>query len=165
MRISAAICASSVFVAALAATPNPAKTDFSGNWTFAASRSKNIPEMMGSVQITLNIQQTPEALKVTEVSSVRGREMTRLVNYDLAGKVVDNEGPMGDPSQTITKWVGATVQTTWTRQGAVAGTQVVNTETRSLSADGKTMQTEWVREGRPPMVMVFEKKELATESK
>jgi hypothetical protein len=47
---------------------------------------------------------------------------------------------------------------TWTSQGAVAGTKVVRTETRSLSADGKTMTLQTVRGNNPPVIMVFDRK-------
>jgi hypothetical protein len=64
---------------------------------------------------------------------------------------------MGDPNQTVTKWTGSTLETAWTQDGAVAGTKVVRKETRSVSADGKTMSDEFVRGPNPPMVLVFDK--------
>jgi hypothetical protein len=48
---------------------------------------------------------------------------------------------------------------TWTSESAVAGgPKVVRIETRSLSADGKTMTVESVRGSNPAVAMVFEKK-------
>jgi hypothetical protein len=47
---------------------------------------------------------------------------------------------------------------TWTRDGAVAGTKSVMTETRSLSTDGKTMSVESARGANPPLVMVFDRR-------
>jgi ABC-type enterochelin transport system substrate-binding protein len=57
----------------------------------------------------------------------------------------------------VTKWAGSTLETIWTQEGAVAGTKVVRTETRSLSGDGKTMSDEYVRGSNPAMVLVFDK--------
>jgi hypothetical protein len=65
---------------------------------------------------------------------------------------------MGGPNQTVSKWDGNKLVTTWTGQSAVSGKSVVRTETRSLSPDGKVMTVESVRGSNPPLVMVFEKK-------
>jgi hypothetical protein len=64
---------------------------------------------------------------------------------------------MGDPNQTVTKWVGTTLETTWTRDGAVAGTKSVSQETRWLSDSGKTMSDQYARGSKDPMVIVFDK--------
>jgi hypothetical protein len=133
-----------------------AETDFSGQWTFQPDKGENV-DMMRNVQINVTIDQTSDALRVTEVSRVKGREATRKVLYDLTGKRVENESAMGEASQTISKWVGQKLETIWSHAGAVAGTQVVSTETRSLSEDGKTMRDEFVRANRPPVVLIFEK--------
>jgi hypothetical protein len=67
---------------------------------------------------------------------------------------------MGGPSETVTKWDGVKLVTTWTSESAVAGgPKVVRNETRSLSADGKTMTVESVRGSNPAILMVFEKKQ------
>ena len=142
---------------ALAATPVFAATDFTGQWTFQYEKSQNV-EMMRNVQVTLSIQQTPEALTMTEVSTVKGREATRTVHFDLTGKPTENQSAMGEASQTTTRWVGEKLETRWIHAGAVAGTEVVSTETRSLSADGKTMRDEFARENRPTFVFVYEKR-------
>jgi hypothetical protein len=134
-----------------------AETDFSGQWTFQPDKGENV-DMMRNVQINVTIEQTSEALRVTEVSSVKGREATRKVLYDLTGKQVENESAMGEASQTTSKWAGKKLETIWSHAGAVAGTQVVSKETRSLSEDGKTMRDEFVRANRPPVVLIFEKR-------
>jgi len=139
-----------------AATFAFATTDFSGTWSFNASKSKNIG-MMSSAQVTLKIKQTPNEIIVSQSSKFNGQESTREVHYDLSGKTAANPGPMGDPSETVTKWTGSTLETTWTQDGAVAGTKIVRTETRSLSDDGKTMSDQFVRGTNPPMVLVFDK--------
>jgi hypothetical protein len=131
-------------------------TDFSGTWSLNVPKSKNIG-MMSSMQITLKIKQTGNEVIVSEIAKFNGQEQTRELHYDLSGKPVANSGPMGDPNDTVTKWVGNTLQTTWTQEGAVAGTKVIRSETRSLSADGKTMNDEYVRGENPPMVLVFDK--------
>jgi hypothetical protein len=65
---------------------------------------------------------------------------------------------MGDRNETVAKWIDGKLVSTWTRDGAVAGTKSVMTETRSLSADGKTMSVESARGANPPLVMVFDKR-------
>lgn len=133
-----------------------AAPDFSGTWVLNASRSKNIG-MMSAMQITLRIEQTGKVLTVHEISKFNGQEQTRDLRYDLTGKAVPNSGPMGDPNQTITKWVGETLSTTWTQDGAVAGSKIVRTETRWLSDAGKTMTDQYVRGNNQPMLLIFEK--------
>jgi hypothetical protein len=114
--------------------------------------------MMAALKLTLKIvSQTPAELVIQATSSFQGQENTRELRYDLNGKSVPNEGPMGDHNDTVAAWVGGTLVTTWTREGAVAGTKSVMTETRSLSADGKTMTVESARGDAPPVVMVFDK--------
>jgi hypothetical protein len=137
-------------------TPAFAATDFSGSWLMNVSKSKNIG-MMSSMQITLTIKQTANELVVSEFSKFNGQERMRELHYDLSGKTAANTGPMGDPNETVTKWAGSALETTWTGEGAVAGTKVVRTETRSLSSDGKTMSDEYLRGSNPAMVLVFDK--------
>jgi hypothetical protein len=137
-------------------TPALAATDFSGTWSMNVAKSKNIG-MMSSMQITLTIKQTANELIVSEFSKFNGQERTRELHYDLSGKSAANTGPMGDPNETVTKWAGSALETSWTGEGAVAGTKVVRTETRSLSSDGKTMSDEYVRGSNPAMVLVFDK--------
>ena len=62
------------------------------------------------------------------------------------------------PSETLSKWDGNKLVTTWTSQSAMAGgPKVVRTETRSLSPDGNTMTIESIRGSNLPVVMVFDK--------
>jgi hypothetical protein len=61
-------------------------------------------------------------------------------------------------AETITKWDGNKLVTTWTSPGSVAGTKSVRIETRSLSDDGRTMIVESKRGSAPPLVMVYERK-------
>jgi hypothetical protein len=133
-----------------------AATDFSGTWLMNVSKSKNIG-MMSNVQLTVKIKQTANEVFVSQVAILNGQEQTRELRYDLSGKPVANLGPMGDPNETVTKWAGSALETIWTQEGAVAGTKVVRTETRSLSSDGKSMSDEYVRGSNPPMVLVFDK--------
>ena len=64
---------------------------------------------------------------------------------------------MEGSSQTVSKWNGETLVTTWTSESAIAGgAKVVRTERRSLSPDGKTMTVESVRGSRPALVMVLQ---------
>ena len=132
-------------------TPN-----FSGTWSLNTSKGQNLG-MMTSMELTETVTQTPTELRMKDMSSFQGQDRTRELRYDLAGVPTINEGPMGDKSETVAKWSGDKLVTTWTSEGAVAGTKVVRTETRSLSADGKTMTVESVRGTNPPVVMVFER--------
>jgi hypothetical protein len=131
-------------------------TDFSGVWSLNVAKSKNIG-MMSTMQITLKIKQTADELVVSEVAKFNGQEQSRELHYDLNGKTSANSGPMGDLNETVTRWAGNALTTSWTQDGGVAGSKVVRTETRSLSADGKTMSDEFVRGSTPPMILVFDK--------
>ena len=142
---------------ASAATISAQKTpDFSGTWTLSTAKSKNIG-MMSALKDTITILQTPREVVVRHATSFQGQDGSREVRYLLDGKTGANEGPMGDRNETVTKWVGNTLVTTWTKDGAVAGTKSVMTETCSLSADGRTITFESVRGANPPVVMVFDK--------
>jgi hypothetical protein len=139
--------------AAVAANP----PDFSGTWIFNAGKSKNIG-MMASAELTSTVTQTVKALTVQDTSVLNGQKQTRETRYDLSGAAVPNDSPMGDKSQTSSRWSGSKLVTSWESDGAIAGTKVVRTETRYLSDDGKTMFLESARAGREPMVIVFDRK-------
>jgi hypothetical protein len=130
--------------------------NFSGRWVLNTAKGKNLG-MMVALKDTVTISQTATELVIHDTSSFQGRDNARELRYDLTGKAVSNDGPMGDHNETVAKWVDGKVVTTWTRDGAVAGTKSVMSETRSLSADGKTMTLESVRGESPAVVMVFEK--------
>ncbi len=130
--------------------------DFSGTWQFNTEKSKNIG-MMAQMKMSLSIQQSDAALDITAHSTYQGKDQESKSHLDLSGNPATNETPMGGPAETISKWDGGKLVTTWTSDGAVAGTKVVRTETRSLSPDGKVLTVESVRGSNPPIVMVFEK--------
>src|SRR5712692_9882258 len=133
-------------------------SDFSGSWQFNPEKSKNIG-MMSQMKMIQTIEQSDSSLDVTTHTTFQGRDEDSKTHYDLTGKPATNESPMGGPSETVSKWDGGKLVTTWTSESAVAGgPKVVRTETRSLSADGKTMSVESVRGSNPAIVMVFEKK-------
>jgi hypothetical protein len=134
-----------------------AKTDFSGTWVFNAAKSKNIGPM-SSMELTSSIQQDASRLSIKDESKFMGQESTRDTSYDLTGKPVANQNFMGENAETVTRWAGDKLVTTWKTGGAIAGTTVIRTETRSLSSDGKTMTLESVRGSSPPVVMVFDRK-------
>jgi hypothetical protein len=142
---------------ATAAGPAAAPPDFSGTWAFKVERSQNA-QMMAAVQYTSRIAQTPDQLTVHDVSVYQGKEQAQDTRYDLTGRSVENASPMGDPSKTVSHWEGQRLVTQWTSAGAIAGTTVVRTEIRWLSEDGSTMSVSSAREGRPPMVLVFERR-------
>jgi hypothetical protein len=141
-------------ISAYAAKPS----DFSGPWQFSPEKSTNIG-MMAQMKMIETIVQSDSALDVTVHTTFQGRNEDSKTHLDLTGKPATNESPMGGPSETVSRWDGGKLVTTWTSESAVAGgPKVVRIETRSLSADGKTMSVESVRGSNPAIVMVFEKK-------
>lgn len=146
-------CACAVASMAAAATA----PDFTGTWVFNASKSQNIG-MMASAQITSMIKQTRQTLTVVDDTAMGGQKQSHETDYDLSGKQVANKSPMGESSQTTSKWSGSKLITTWMTEGAIAGTKVVRTEARYLSRDGKTMFVESRRGNNPPMIIVFDRK-------
>jgi hypothetical protein len=151
LRLLTGLVFSAVFALSALAAP-----DFTGTWVMNVSKSKNLG-MMSAMQITLKIEQTENTLKVTESTKFNGQDQVRELHYDLSGKSTANNGPMGDANQTVTKWVANTLETTWTQDGAVAGTKNVSQETRWLSDSGKTMNDQYARGTKEPMVIVFDK--------
>ena len=131
--------------------------DFSGRWAFNPGKSKNVG-MMSDMKVTETIKQSPASVDVTTEATFQGNNQQTTTHYDLTGKATANDSPMAGPSETVSKWEGEKLVTTWTSVGAVAGTKTVRTEIRSLSPDGKTMTVESVRGSNPPVVMVFDKK-------
>jgi hypothetical protein len=131
--------------------------DFSGTWTFNAEKSKNVG-MMSDMKLTQTIEQSSTSLDVASDSTFQGSNQQMKTHYDLTGKAAPNDSPMAGPSETVSKWDGNRLVTTWTSKGAVAGTTSVRTETMFLSPDGKSMSLESVRGSNPPIVMVFDKK-------
>jgi hypothetical protein len=139
----------------MAAAAAPA--DFSGTWQFKVERSQGA-QMMAGIEYSSHIEQTDALLTVHDVSVYQGKQQVQDIHYDLTGRSVDNASQMGDPSKTVTHWDGTRLVTQWTSPGAIAGTTVARTETRWLSDGGRTMSVSSAREGRPPMVLVFERK-------
>ncbi len=133
------------------------QTDFSGTWEFNTEKSKNIG-MMAQMKMSLTIQQTDAAFDITAHSTFQGKDRESKTHFDLTGNPATNESPMGGANETVSKWEGDKLVTTWTGPSAVSGKNVVRTETRSLSPDGKVMTVESVRRSNPPLVMVFDKK-------
>ena len=146
-----------VILAATAGLNGQSTPTFAGKWVLNTAKGKNLG-MMAALENTLTISQTPAELVIKDDSSFQGQKNTRELRYDLTGQPTTNEGPMGDRNETVAKWTDGKLVATWTREGAVAGTKSVMTETRSLSSDGKTMSVESARGTNPPMVMVFDKR-------
>lgn len=134
------------------------RPNFSGTWEFKPEKSKNIG-MMAQMKMSIAVQQSDSALDITAHSTFQGKDEESKTHLDLTGAAATNESPMGGPSETVTKWDGSKLVTTWTGQSAMAGGTVVRTETRSLSDNGKVMTVESVRGSNPPLVMVYEKKQ------
>ena len=134
-----------------------APADFSGSWVLNASKSKNLG-MMATMDYASDIQQTADALSVKDTTQMMGQAQTQETHYLLNGTPTPNVSYMGDQAQTTTRWDGAKVVTTWTSPGAVAGTNSIRTETRSLSADGNTMTVESTNGSKAPIVFAFDRK-------
>jgi len=133
------------------------RPDFSGTWIFNPDKSKNVG-MMSQVRMTQTIEQSDKALDVTADTTFQGNDQQMKTHYDLTGKTATNDSPMAGPSETVSNWDGDKIVTSWTSKGAVEGTKTVRTETRSLSADGKTMRVESVSGSNASVLMVFDKK-------
>jgi hypothetical protein len=101
-----------------AAAANP--PDFSGTWVFNAGKSKNIG-MMASAEYTSTITQSGKVLMVSDATVFSGQKQTHETRYDLSGATVPNDSPMGEKSQTSSKWMGNKLVTSWESEGAVRG--------------------------------------------
>lgn len=130
--------------------------DFAGTWELNTSKGENLG-MVAALKETLVITQTAEQMTLDFSDTFQGNTTTRQVTYDLSGEPVINYAAMGERSKTVSKWVDDALVTTWTSEGAVAGTEVVRTETRSLSDDGDIMTVATARSERPAMVLVYER--------
>jgi hypothetical protein len=144
-------------LALLATIPIRAAADFSGKWEFNPAKSSNIG-MMAEMKLTATIKQTSQELHITNLSSFNGREQSSETLFDLTGKPVQNKNPMEAVAETITRWNGKQLVTTWTSPGSVAGTTSVRTETRTLSSDSRTLTVESRRGKQAPMIMVYERR-------
>jgi hypothetical protein len=139
------------------AVPVLAQSNFAGKWELSPTLSKNIG-MMAQMKLVATVKQTHDELVIANASTFNGADQTSELRFDLTGKPVPNKNPMEATAETVSKWDGNNLVTTWTSAGSVAGTKSVRTETRSLSSDGRTMTVESKRGNAPAMVMVFERK-------
>jgi len=133
------------------------RRDFSGAWILNPEKSQNIG-MMSEMKRTQTIVQSSTSLDVTSDTTLQGNSQQTKTHYDLTGKTVTNDSPMAGPSETVSRWDGDKLVTTWTSQGAVADTTMVRTETLSLSPDKRSMTMKLVRGSNSAVVMVFDKK-------
>ncbi len=130
--------------------------DFAGTWELNTEKGENLG-MVAALKETLIVTQTAEQITLDFSDTFQGNTTTRQVSYDLSGEPVINYAAMGDRSETVSQWVDDALVTTWTSEGAIAGTEVVRTETRSLSDDGGVMTVATARGERPAMVLVYER--------
>lgn len=143
-------------LAVITALPGLAQTDLSGKWTLNTSKSKNIG-MMTQMKLVATISQTAQELVINNATTFNGQESVSDIHLDLTGKPVLNKNPMEAEAETVSKWQGQVLVTTWTSQGSIAGTKSVRTEKRSLSPDGRTLTVESTRGNSPALVMVYDK--------
>src|SRR5260370_18339188 len=113
---------------------------------------------MAQMTMTLSMQQTGASSAISSHATMQGQDYDSKIHYDLTGKPATNEAPMSGASETVSKWDGSKLVTTWTSAGAVAGSKVVRTETRSLSTAGKTMTVESAPGTSARPVMIYNKK-------
>jgi hypothetical protein len=130
--------------------------DLDGTWELNTEKGENLG-MVAALKETLVVTQTAEQITVDFTDVFQGNTTTRQVSYDLSGEPVINYAAMGERSETVSKWIDNVLVTTWTSEGAIAGTEVVRTETRSLSEDGNIMTVTTARGERPAMVLVYER--------
>lgn len=150
------IYAAGLLLALSASLSHGDSTDFSGTWVLNTDKGQNLG-MVAAIQETLVISQTEDAMVLDFTDIFQGNTTTRQVNYDLSGAAVTNYAAMGERSETESAWADGKLVTTWTSEGAIAGTTVVRTETRWLSDDGNTMSVETARGDNPSMIMVYER--------
>ena len=143
-------------IIALASVSALAQQDFSGKWRFNASKSQNIG-MMAEMKLVATVRQSDDILVTTNTTVFNGKESTSEIRLDLTGKPVPNQNPMEAPAETVTRWDGGKLVTTWTSPGSVAGSTSVRTEVRYLSADGRVLTVESGHGKRPSMVMVYDR--------
>jgi len=130
--------------------------DFSGTWVLNVKKGENLG-MVAAIQETLVVAQSGEELKIDFTDVFQGNTTNRQVTYDLSGNPVENFAAMGDRSETVSKWVDADLVTTWTSEGAIAGTTVARTETRTLMEDDQVMTVATARGEQPATVLVYER--------
>ena len=130
--------------------------NFTGEWVFDATQSKNVG-MMAQGKIHTTVVQTKSRVVVDDESDFNGQKDTQHTIYDLTGKPITNTSMMAGQATTRSHWESGRLITEWESAGAIAGTVVKRTETRYLSPDGKTMYVESARPGKDPMVIVFTK--------
>ena len=99
---------------ALAADP----PNFSGTWVLNTDKGENLG-MVSMIKETVTIAQTPQKMTLDFSSVFMGKTTLRKVTYDLAGKAVPNEGPMGDKADTVAKWDGNQLKVVWTGESAI----------------------------------------------
>jgi len=127
-----------------------AKPDFSGTWTLDAAKSDPPPQGRGGggggggrgPAGPVVIKQTPTEITIG------------MNTYKLDGTATDIAGRGGAVSKATAKWDGAKLVITTT--GEIQGQAFTQTQTRSLSADGKEMTVEGSG-GRGPTKQVFTK--------
>ena len=93
------------------------RPNFSGSWQFNPEKSKNVG-MMSQMKMVQAIEQSEAALVVTTHATLQGKDDDSRTQYDLTGKPATNESPMGGPAETVTKWQGGKLVTTWTSESA-----------------------------------------------
>jgi|SRR5215469_996899 len=129
---------------------------FAGRWVFDAAKSTNA-QAMAQATIVSTITQTSTTLIVLDHSMFNGKSIDDRTVYDLTGVPAQNRSMMGGPATTTSHWDGGRLVTVWESGGAMAGTTVRRTETRHVSADGRTMFVESSRAERPTLVLAFDR--------
>lgn len=122
--------------------------DFRGNWVLNTDRGANLG-MMKAVKETIVATQSADSVTLDMTAVFAGMTTKRTVIYDFEGATMPNKAAMGADSETMSRWVGNTLVTIWTAEGAIAGTTSERTETRCLTDGGKTLNVVMTRAGNP----------------
>lgn len=136
-----------------AAVPASSVTDFSGTWILDHARG-DAAALMPGLRLTSRIRQDRTEVLFEERFDDRGTITVRRARYDLTGAAARNETARG-PADAVARWEGARLVVTWTAPGAPADSADARIETRSLSADGRTMTVQSRRPGAEPVTLVF----------
>ena len=127
-----------------------AKPDFSGTWTLDAAKSDPAPQGRGGGGGGGGRGGGgPVTIKQTATDITIG-----MNTYKLDGSPTDVQMGRGGAMKATAKWDGAKLVIT--TSGDLGGTAFSQTQTRSLSADGKEMTVESTG-GRGPSKQVFTK--------
>jgi hypothetical protein len=126
--------AAALMLAAVAA--NAQQPDYSGTWVLDASRSESATQNEPIAPITLVVRQGPSDLTIERQQG----DSARTVRYRADGSETISSFGLEDRAVGRLRWDGAKLVTETVFQ--LRGIPLAQTETRSLSSDGREMTVE-----------------------